>query len=297
MKPVPFDYIRPSSVAETCALLAQDGDSRVIAGGQSLVPMLAMRLARPERLIDILRLSELAGIKDSDDGIVIGATTRQAAAERDPLIAAKVPLLAEVFPWVGHPATRRRGTIGGSIAHADPSAEIPLVALTLDAGIVVRDLKGETTIKASEFFLGPMVTAIPQSALLTAIRFPVWPQHHIGTGFHEVNARHSDFAFVCAAAQVALDEAGRCTACAIGIGGLREYPVRLDQASKALIGGDLGEAAIAEAVDAAMADLNIWGDLHASADYRRRTGGVLARRALNDARQAAHSLSTMARRQ
>jgi CO/xanthine dehydrogenase FAD-binding subunit len=190
VKPVPFDYIRPSSVAETCALLAQDGDSRVIAGGQSLVPMLAMRLARPERLIDILRLSELAGIKDSDDGIVIGATTRQAAAERDPLIAAKVPLLAEVFPWVGHPATRRRGTIGGSIAHADPSAEIPLVALTLDAGIVVRDLKGETTIKASEFFLGPMVTAIPQSALLTAIRFPVWPQHHIAGRARRSRALH-----------------------------------------------------------------------------------------------------------
>jgi CO/xanthine dehydrogenase FAD-binding subunit len=287
VKPVPFDYIRPSSVAETCALLAQDGDSRVIAGGQSLVPMLAMRLARPERLIDILRLEELAGIKDNGDSIVIGATTRQAAAERDPLIAAKLPLLAQVFPWVGHPATRRRGTIGGSIAHADPAAEIPLVALTLDAEIVVRGVNGEAAIKASEFFLGPMVTAIPQGALLTAIRFPVWPQQRIGTGFHEVNARHSDFAFVCAAAQVALDDAGRCTACPIGIGGLGEYPVCLDQASKALIGSDLGEAAIAEAVDAAMAKLGIWGDLHASADYRRRTAGVLARRALNDARQAA----------
>ena len=249
--------------------------------------MLAMRLARPERLIDILRLPELARIKDGGDSIVIGATTRQAAAERDPLIAAKLPLLAQVFPWVGHPATRRRGTIGGSLAHADPSAEIPLVALTLDADIMVRDVKGETTIKGRDFFLGPMVTAIPHDALLTAIRFPVWPQQRIGTGFHEVNARHSDFAFVCAAAQVALDEAGRCTACAIGIGGLGEYPVRLDQASKALIGSDLGEAATAAALDAAMADLTIWGDLHASADYRRRTGGVLARRALNDARQAA----------
>jgi CO/xanthine dehydrogenase FAD-binding subunit len=297
VKSVPFDYIRPSSVAETCALLAQDGDSRVIAGGQSLVPMLAMRLARPERLIDILRLPELAGIKESGDTIVIGATTRQAAAERDPLIATKLPLLAQVFPWVGHPATRRRGTIGGSIAHADPAAEIPLVALTLGADILVRDVNGETAIQASEFFLGPMVTAIPQGALLTAIRFPAWPRKRIGTGFHEVNARHSDFAFVCAAAQVALDEAGRCTACTIGIGGLGEYPVRLDQASKALIGSDLGEAAIAEAVDAAMAELDIWGDLHASADYRRRTGSVLARRALNDARQAAHSEGAMARRQ
>ncbi|HZC56844.1 MAG TPA: FAD binding domain-containing protein [Xanthobacteraceae bacterium] len=287
MKPVPFDYIRPGSIEETCARLAEDGDARVIAGGQSLVPMLAMRLARPERLIDILRLPELAGIKESGGSIVIGATTRQAAAERDPLIAAKLPLLAQVFPWVGHPATRRRGTIGGSIAHADPSAEIPLVALTLGANIVVRDTGGETAIKADRFFLGPMVTAIPQGALLTAIRFPIWPQQRVGTGFHEVNARHSDFALVCAAAQVAIDEEGRCIACAVGIGGLGEYPVRLDGAASALLGSDLGDAAIAAAVDAAMADLDIWGDLHASVDYRRRTGGVLARRALNDARQIA----------
>jgi CO/xanthine dehydrogenase FAD-binding subunit len=287
VKPVPFDYIRPSSVEETCALLAQDDDTRVIAGGQSLVPMLAMRLARPERLIDILRLSELSGIKESGNSIIVGATTRQAAAERDPLIAAKLPLLAKIFPWVGHPATRRRGTIGGSIAHADPSAEIPLVALTLGAEIVVRDVRGETVIDAGKFFLGPMVTAIPQGALLTAIRLPIWPQQRVGTGFNEVNARHSDFAFVCAAAQVAFDDAGRCAACAVGIGGLGEFPVRLDHAAEALIGTDLSDTAIAEAVDAAMADLDIWGDLHASADYRRRTGGVLARRALNDARQAA----------
>ena len=287
MKPVPFDYIRPNSIEETCALLAQDGDTRVIAGGQSLVPMLAMRLARPTRLVDILRLPELSGIRESGNSIVIGATTRQAAAERDPLIAAKLPLLAKIFPWVGHPATRRRGTIGGSIAHADPSAEIPLVALTLGAEIVVRDTHGETAIKASEFFLGPMVSAIAQGALLTEIRFPVWPQKRVGTGFHEVNARHSDFAFVCATAQVALDDAGRCTACAVGIGGLGEFPVRLDHAAEALIGTDLNDAAMTEAVDAAMADLDIWGDLHASADYRRRTGGVLARRALSDARQAA----------
>ena len=287
MKPVPFDYVRPQSIDEACALLAADAEARVIAGGQSLVPMLAMRLARPTRLVDVLRLPELAGVREDGGSIVIGATTRQAAAERDPLIAAKLPLLAKVFPWVGNPATRRRGTIGGSIAHADPSAEIPLAALTLDADIVVRDVNGETSIKAGEFFLGPMITAIPHGGLVTAIRCPVWPQQRIGTGFHEVNARHSDFAFVCAAAQVALDSAGRCTACAIGIGGLGEYPVRLDNAARALVGSDVGEATIADAVEAAMAPLDIWGDLHASADYRRRTGGVLARRALSDARQAA----------
>ena len=161
------------------------------------------------------------------------------------------------------------------------------MALALGAEIVVRDTRGETRINADDFFLGPMVTAIPQGALLTEIRFPVWPQKRVGTGFHEVNARHSDFAFVCAAAQVAVDDTGRCAACAVGIGGLGEYPVRLDSAAKTLIGSDLGDTAIAEAIDAAMEDLDIWGDLHASADYRRRVGAVLARRALSDARLAA----------
>ncbi len=287
MKPVPFDYVRPTSIEETCALLAADGDARVIAGGQSLVPMLAMRLARPARLIDILRLPELSGVRDDGNTVVIGAATRQAATEHHPLIKAKAPLLAKVFPWIGHPATRRRGTIGGSIAHADPSAEIPLVVATLDAEIVVREASGETTINAGEFFLGPMVTAIPQGGLLTEIRLPVWSQPRLGVSFHEVNARHSDFAFVCAAAQVGFDETTHCTACAVGIGGLGEFPVRLDRAAKALIGTDLDHAAIADAVDAAMAELDIWGDLHASAEYRRRVGGVLARRALIDARQAA----------
>ena len=137
MKPAPFDYVRPGSLAEACALLAGDEDARVIAGGQTLVPMLAMRLARPARLVDILRLPELAGISEQPGAIVIGATTRQAQAERDPLIGKALPMLARVLPWVGHPPTRNRGTIGGSIANADPSAEIPLVAVTLGAEIVL----------------------------------------------------------------------------------------------------------------------------------------------------------------
>ncbi len=287
MKSVPFDYIRAVSIEETCALLAADEDARVIAGGQSLVPMLAMRVARPTRLIDILRLPELSGVRDDGSAVVIGAATRQAAAERDPLIAAKVPLLAKIFPWIGHPATRGRGTIGGSIAHADPSAEIPLVAATLRAEIVVRGASGDSVIRADQFFLGPMVTALPQGGLLTEIRFPVWAQPRVGVGFQEVNARHSDFAFVCAAAQVAVDDDGRCTACALGVGGLGEYPVRIEQAEAELIGSGLGDAAVAKAVGSAMETIDIWGDLHASADYRRRVGGVLARRALNDARLAA----------
>src|ERR1700712_5765164 len=137
MKPAPFEYVRPDSLAEACALLADDEDARAIAGGQTLVPMLAMRLARPTKLIDIVRLPELAGIRPEADAIVVGATTRQAVAEHDPLIRAKLPMLARVLPWVGHPPTRNRGTVGGSIANADPSAEIPLVAMKLGAEIVV----------------------------------------------------------------------------------------------------------------------------------------------------------------
>ena len=137
MKPAPFDYVRPDTLAQACVLLATDEDARLIAGGQTLVPMLAMRLARPAKLIDILRLPELAGIRQEKDAVVVGATTRQAQAERDPVIKASVPMLSLVLPWVGHPPTRNRGTIGGSIAHADPSAEIPLVTVTLGAEIVL----------------------------------------------------------------------------------------------------------------------------------------------------------------
>src|SRR6202166_3021012 len=142
MKPAPFNYVRPASLAEACRLLADDEDARLIAGGQTLVPMLAMRLARPARLIDILRLPELAGIRQERGAVVVGATTRQAHAERDPVIRASVPMLARVLPWVGHPPTRNRGTVGGSIADADPSAEIPLVAVTLGAEIVLATKAG-----------------------------------------------------------------------------------------------------------------------------------------------------------
>jgi len=183
MKPAPFDYVRPATLAEACALLAGDEDARLIAGGQTLVPMLAMRLARPARLIDILRLPELAGIREERGTVVVGATTRQAHAERDPVIRASVPMLARVLPWVGHPPTRNRGTVGGSIANADPSAEIPLVAVTLGADIILATPDGPTSMPADDFFIGPMLTTIGQGECVSAIRFPVWPQPRIGVGF------------------------------------------------------------------------------------------------------------------
>jgi CO/xanthine dehydrogenase FAD-binding subunit len=285
MKPAPFEYVRPASLAEACEILAGDDDARVIAGGQTLVPMLAMRLARPGRLIDIVRLPELAGIRRENGTIVVGATTRQATAERDPVIRASVPMLARVLPWVGHPPTRNRGTVGGSIANGDPSAEIPLVAVTLGAEIVLASRDRGTSMPAEEFFIGPMVTSIEQGQCVRAISFPVWKHRRIGVGFFEVSSRRSDFAFVSAAAQIALDEEGRCLDIALGLGGVADRPMRLDMS--ALVGTALNDASATDAIVTACADIEAMSDLHASAAYRRRVAGVLCLRALQQARDNA----------
>ena len=290
MKPAPFDYVRPGSLAEACELLAGDEDARLIAGGQTLVPMLAMRLARPAKLIDILRLPELAGIREEAGAVVVGATTRQAHAERDPVIRSSVPMLARVLPWVGHPPTRNRGTVGGSIANADPSAEIPLVAVTLGADILLATPDGPTSMPSDDFFIGPMLTTIGQGECVSAIRFPVWPHKRIGVGFFEISARRSDFAFVAAAAQVALDEEGSCLDIALGVGGVGDRPLRLDVSS--LVGGKLDAASMAEAVNAASVDIDAMSDLHASAAYRRRVAVALSLRALEQARDNAGTKST-----
>ncbi len=282
MKPAPFEYVRPESLAQVCELLADDEDARVIAGGQTLVPMLAMRLARPAKLIDILRLPELAGVRSEPGVLVVGATTRQAQAERDPLIRASVPMLARVLPWVGHPPTRNRGTVGGSIANADPSAEIPLVAVTLGAEIVIATTQGPTSMPSDDFFIGPMLTSISPGECISAIRFPVWSHRRIGVGFLEISARKSDFAFVAAAAQVALDDGGRCLEIVLGVGGVGDRPLRLDVSS--LVGTTLDAASVTEAVDAATLDLETMTDLHASAAYRRRVAAVLCKRALEAAK-------------
>src|ERR1700761_7768679 len=253
MKPAPFDYVRPGSLAEACQLLAADEDARVIAGGQTLVPMLAMRLARPAKLIDILRLPELAGIRQEKDAIVVGATTRQATAERDSTIRTSLPMLARVLPWVGHPPTSNRGTVGGSIANADPSAEIPLVAVTLGAEIMLATPDGPSATPADDFFIGPMLPMINPGECVSAIRFPIWPHARVGTGFFEISARRSDFAFVAAAAQVALDEEGRCIEVALGVGGVGDRPLRIDVSS--LVGGELDTASVTEVITSAGADL------------------------------------------
>ncbi len=289
MKAAPFEYSRPADIDEACAMLAADDAARVVAGGQTLVPLMAMRLPRPSLLIDIGRLAELAFVRKQNGSVAIGAVTRQSVVERDPLVAVHVPLLAKVMPWVGHAATRARGTVGGSLANADPAAEISLVAVTLDAIVGYRDTTQAGEIWASEFFVGPMTTTLPSRALLYGVLFQVWREERIGVGFHEVSARRSDFAFASAAAQLALDADGACSRLAVGVGAVTDYPVRLKRAEQALVGTRLTPASVHSAVAEAMSDIETASDLNASADYRRRAAATLAVRAIMDAHEDARS--------
>ena len=285
MKAAPFSYSRPADVDEACALLADDEGARVIAGGQTLVPMMAMRLARPTRLVDINRIAALASIREDKGAIAIGAITRQCLVERDALVKKRLPLLAQTLPFVGHAATRARGTVGGSLAHADPAAELPLIAVTLDAVMTYRLNGVDGELAARDFFTGLMMTALPAGACLTSVRFPVWQdENRLGVGFHEVNARRSDFAFVAAAAQLALDDDGKVKRIALGIGAATDTPLRLDAVEQELTGGTLDEKKVTEALRAALADVEMLSDLHATSVYRRRAAVALAARAIADAK-------------
>lgn len=294
MKAAPFEYSRPADIDEACALLAADADARIVAGGQTLVPMMAMRLARPTRLVDIARIAGLSFIRDHGDHVAIGAATRQCVVERDPTITARLPLLAAMMPWIGHAATRARGTVGGSLANADPAAELALAAVTLDATLHYREAGKDGAIPAADFFLGPTVTALPAPACLAAVRFPVWHEDRLGVGFREVSARRSDFAFVSAAAQVALDADGLCRHAAIGIGAITDVPIRLVAVEAVLVGERFDPGRLRPAIAAALADIEVNADLHASAAYRRRVAATLALRAVSDAcaqagRRGAHA--------
>jgi len=287
MKPAAFEYARPANLDQACAMLAAgDDDIRIIAGGQTLVPLMAMRLARPKRLIDIARIPDLAFVRREEDAVAIGATTRQCVLEHDPIVRAEVPLLAKVMPFVGHAPIRARGTIGGSLANADPAAELALVAVTLGAMLCYREGAASAEIAASEFFIGPMMTALPAAGCLTCVRFPVWPvrrNERSGVGFHEVNARKSDFAFAAAAAQVALRADGTIARLAVGVGAATEFPLRLDAVATALAGTRPAREAIRAAVTEALAGITPMADLHASAEYRRRVAATLAARAIGEA--------------
>lgn len=290
MKAAEFDYIRADSVASACEALAAAGpgeEHKIVAGGQTLVPLMAMRLARPTLLVDIDGIPGLDGIEFRNGALAIGAMTRQRAAELSPPLRDRVPLLAKALRFVGHQQTRNRGTVGGSLAHGDPAAEIPLAAVTLDAVLEAEGTGGRRVCRANGFFEAPMVTAIAPDECLVEVRFPVWNGERIGTGFQEVASRQGDFAIVAAAAQVARDGDGRCARIAAGLGGVAPRPVRIGALEDELTGTGLEDGAIDAALGAVEAAIEPDDDLHATAAYRGRVARVLLGRAIREARDEA----------
>lgn len=278
MKPAPFRYAAPDSVPEALALLRAYGqDGKLLAGGQSLVPLLNMRLARPAVIIDLNRVRELSYIKEDNGDIAVGAMTRQREAELSPLVRRKVPLLAEALGYVGHPQIRNRGTIGGSIAHADPSAELPAVAAVLQAEMVVRGAGGRRVLKPEEFFLAYLTTALGPDELLVEVRFPAHPK--VGTAFLEVARRHGDYALAGVAAFVSMhgDQIADCRLVFTGVG---PGPVRIQQAEAALRDTRLTDRSLADVQRIVEERLDPDSDVHASAAYRKHVAGVLAIRSL-----------------
>jgi carbon-monoxide dehydrogenase medium subunit len=283
MKPPLFDYRCPSSLDEALALRSEfSDDSAVLAGGQSLMPMLNLRLARPEVLIDLGRVVELAGITELDGGLSLGAMTRQRSAERSDLIRERAPLLQQALGHVGHPTIRNRGTVGGSLAHADPAAELPAVCVALDAELVARSATGERTITADDFYLGFMTTALAPDELLVEVRIPA-AAGALRTAFVEIARRHGDFALVGVAAAIALDDEDVITDARLVLTGVAGLPVRAREAEASLRGASASAAPFAAAADLVGAELEPRTDAHATGDYRRRVAGVLVRRALEEA--------------
>jgi CO/xanthine dehydrogenase FAD-binding subunit len=289
MKAADFDYSCAASIAAACRLLAgANGEGRIIAGGQTLVPLLAMRLARPALLVDINRIADLRGIELVNGAVTIKACTTQADALASDIIRKHVPLLAKALQHVGHTQTRNRGTIGGSLANADPVAEICMAALALDGEIRAHGPESERPIPCAEFFQGAMTTALAFDECLTAVRLPVWRQPgRMGTSFQEVSIRRSDFALVAAAAQALFDENGVCRHVAIVVGGCGATPMRANAAAERLIGTRVEEADLAEASRLLQETIAPQSDLHASTDYRRRVAGELVTRAVLEARREA----------
>ena len=288
MKAAPFEYTRAASVVEACALLARHGDgAKLLAGGQSLVPMMAMRLARPAWLIDINEIAALKFVAVEKDLARTGACTRQCAVALDDALAARVSLLRQALAWVGHVQTRNRGTVGGSLAHADPCAELPLVARVLEARMLLRSAKGTRTLEAEKFFAGPMATSARADECLEEIHWPVWSWRHTGSAFTEISVRHGDFAMVSAAAQIATDGDGRCVRAAFGLGGVGGTPLAFPKIAARLVGTKLEDGAVQNAAEAAAAASEPGSDLHATADYRRHLARVLVARALRAAHEKA----------
>lgn len=287
MKPAAFDYHRPDTVEDAVRLLAELSDSgdgaKILAGGQSLVPMLAMRLAYFDHLIDVSRLGELRGIDRRGGELWIGAGTTEATVGSDDQVRQAVPLLARVTPFVGHFQIRNRGTLGGSIAHADAAGEYPAVALALDAVMEVVSPGGRREIAAADFFAGLWETTMAPDEVLTGVRFPVW-EGRSGFAVREFSRRHGDFAIAGALVAVQLDDRDRVSRCAIGLLGLGATPRRATAAEAAVIGRPADELSAEEIGRAAMTGLDdIPVDLQGSASYRTRVGAAMAARAWTEA--------------
>jgi carbon-monoxide dehydrogenase medium subunit len=286
MKPAPFGYRAPTSVAETVSALAELGDeAKILAGGQSLVPMLALRLARPENLVDVNRVPELSGARRENGRLVVGATTRHATLEKDPEIAAAVPLLRRAAPYIGHAAIRSRGTLGGSLAHADSAAEWPAVVRALDAEIEVEGPAGRRRIPAAEFFETTFTTALEPDELVTAVSFPVWSPS-AGFAVEELARRHGDFALAGVVCGVEVTD-GRIDRVALALIGMASVPERAEAVERALVGTAVTDLDLADVGAQAVAHLDPPTDVHGSGRYRRTVGAVLVRRALSAALQEA----------
>jgi carbon-monoxide dehydrogenase medium subunit len=282
MKLPPFEYEAPTTVAEAIDLLAEHLDeASVLAGGQSLIPLLALRLARPEVLIDINGLAELSGVSATDGGVAIGAMTREYVAEESKVIADTVPLLAAALPLIGHEAIRSRGTIGGSLAHADAAAELPAVARALDAEFVVRGPAGERVIPAAQWFEGYLTTARRPDELLVEIRFPTAGQG-TGVSFQEVARRHGDFAIVGLAVSLVLS-GGVISDARLAFAGVSDVPVRAAAAEDLLAGERPSAELFDEAARLATGDIDPPADLHGSSDYRKTVAATIVRRGLRAA--------------
>jgi carbon-monoxide dehydrogenase medium subunit len=291
MKPAQFEYRCPDTLDEALAIFAELGsDAKALAGGQSLVPAMNFRLARPEVLVDLNRLDPLAYIHEcADGGLRIGAMTRQRSAERSPAVASRASLLSEAMPWVAHPQIRNRGTVGGSLAHADPAAELPAVMVALDARVVLQSRTATRTVPAQGFFTGILSTVLGPDELLTEIQIPARPAR-TGAAFMELARRHGDFALVGVAVAMVLDEGGDCSSARIVLLSVGDGPVLATRAMAALVGSVPTAPRIEEAARlAAETEIDPPSDIHATSAYRRQLAKVLVRRALARAAERARA--------
>ena len=289
MKPAPFEYVAAESVEEALAALQQNNpDGKILAGGQSLLPLLNLRLTKPKLLVDLNGISGLDGIRETPEGLAIGAMTRQSKLEHSLLVRQRCPLLAEAIRYIGHVAIRHRGTIGGSLAHADPAAELPALALALDAKFAIAGRGTNRVISAEEFFLDFLTTALAPDEILRQIVFPII-RPSSGYALEEIARRHGDFAIAGVVVIVDLDGAGKIAEARVALFGVAPTPVRARQAERALVGREPNDSAISDAAVLLEEVLEPPGDIRASSAYRKHAAAVLLSRALKRAVQVCHT--------